>query len=141
LIEVDKLPLQDQLHAISKVFKAIEKEPDYILLPRIILSGLDNFYLYHFRVRATMGCAITALAIERYRMKEGALPETVEALVPEYLPAVYVDPFDGKPLRYEREGAGYMVYTIGADGVDDGGWERDPDNPDETFDWVFRVER
>ncbi|HML76619.1 MAG TPA: hypothetical protein PKB02_19160 [Anaerohalosphaeraceae bacterium] len=141
LIEVDKLPLQDQLHAISKVFKAIEKEPDYILLPRIILSGLDNFYLYHLGVRANMGCAITALAIERYRMKEGKLPETVEALVPEYLPAVYMDPFDGQPLRYEREGAGYMVYTIGADGVDDGGRKEDPDNPKETFDWVFRVER
>jgi hypothetical protein len=52
-----------------------------------------------------------------------------------------VDPFDGKPLRYKRTEPGYMVYTIGPDGVDDGGRERGPNERGENPDWVFRVYR
>lgn len=141
MIEIYKLALHEQPAKIHDVIENASNAGYLCIVPKMILPDVEKMYEMHLRVRATMECAITALAIERYRMKEGALPETVEALVPEYLPAVYVDPFDGKPLRYKRGGAGYMVYTIGADGVDDEGWEPGPDNSDETFDWVFRVER
>jgi hypothetical protein len=32
-----------------------------------------------------------------------------------------VDPFDGKPLRSKRLPDGIVVYSVGPDGVDDGG--------------------
>lgn len=141
MIEIDKLAIHEQYTKTQDVVEKAFNAGYLYIVPKLILPAVGKMFEIHLRTRANMGCAITAMAIERYRMKEGVLPETVEALVPEYLPAVYVDPFDGKPLRYEREDAGYIVYTIGGDGVDDGGWERDPDNPDETYDWVFRVER
>jgi hypothetical protein len=43
-------------------------------------------------------------------------------LVPEFLPAVPVDPADGQPLRYRAAAAGgFTLYSVGEDGVDDGG--------------------
>ncbi len=40
-------------------------------------------------------------ALELYRDRYGDYPESLEALVPEFLTQVPLNPFDGKPLRYE----------------------------------------
>lgn len=72
-----------------------------------------------------------AAAIERYRLATGAPPEQWNVLIPDYLDKPPEDPFDQQPLRYRREGDGYLIYSIGANGVDDGGtsaessWEGD----------------
>jgi len=135
MIEIDKLPIEKQS---AKVKEACDVKILFSL-SRITLPGIEKVYGIHLRMRANMDCAITALALERYRLKEGKLPETVDALVPGYLPQVYLDPFDGKSLRYKRTNSGYMIYTIGEDGVDNGGqgW----DKTTKTQDWVFRVYR
>lgn len=141
MIEIDKLPIQEQLPRVREIVKKATDASIFIFMPKIMLSSMDKLYPIHLRVRANIDCAIMALAIERYRLKEGKLPETVEMLVPGYLPQVYVDPFDGKPLRYKQTEPGYMIYTIGEDGVDDGGRERDQKNRDKTYDWAFQVYR
>lgn len=46
--------------------------------------------------------ALTALALERFRLATGRLPTSIEQLVPEYLDAVPTNPFDGASLHYER---------------------------------------
>jgi hypothetical protein len=62
-----------------------------------------------------------ALACERYRLARENWPESLDALVPEYLAAVPVDPFDGKPIRFQRIPEGIKVWCIGEDAKDDGG--------------------
>ena len=37
------------------------------------------------------------MALERYRLANGAWPDSLAALVPKYLETVPTDPFDGKP--------------------------------------------
>jgi hypothetical protein len=59
------------------------------------------------------------IACKRYQLKYGKPPDTLMALVPEFLDAIPVDPFDGKPFRYSP--AGQVVYSVGANGIDDGG--------------------
>ncbi len=44
---------------------------------------------------------LVALKIELYRQEHGEIPETLEALVPEYMNTVPLDPMDGKRLRYQ----------------------------------------
>ena len=80
-------------------------------------------------------------------MKYGSLPQSLDALVPEFMEAVPLEPFDGEQLRYIRHKDGYTVYTIGYDGIDNGGLSREQmaektgeDNPKE-FDWPFTVRR
>ncbi|MGE0433781.1 MAG: hypothetical protein AB7S36_16115, partial [Planctomycetota bacterium] len=62
------------------------------------------------------------VAIERYRLAhDGALPDTLAALMPEFLPAVPLDTFDGKPLRYVKTDSGYTLYSVSENLTDDGG--------------------
>jgi hypothetical protein len=73
---------------------------------------------------ADVGLGLAGLAVERYRLARGQLPATLAELVPALLSAVPVDPFDGKPVRYWRSAKGYVLYSVGFDGRDDGGDEK-----------------
>jgi hypothetical protein len=66
-------------------------------------------------------CGVVMLALERHRLRHGDWPKSLTDLVPELLPTVPLDPFDGRPLRYRRLADGVVVYSVGADGTDDGG--------------------
>jgi hypothetical protein len=88
--------------------------------------------------------ALTAISVERYRLaRQGALPEGLDKLVPEFLKAVPTDPFDGQPLRYLRRPKGYVVYSVGANRQDDGGKEQPRKRAGslEDYDETFIVER
>jgi hypothetical protein len=56
-----------------------------------------------FRAIANQRMGATALAIRLYEIDHGWRPDSLEELVPEYLPAVPEDPFfdDGRPIGYE----------------------------------------
>jgi hypothetical protein len=65
---------------------------------------------------------VTAIALERYRLRQGRFPADLGALVPRYLSAVPMDPMSGKPLCYRLNADGtFTLYSVGEDGVDDGG--------------------
>ena len=61
-------------------------------------------------------------------------------MVPAYLPAEPLDPFDGRALRFHRRERGYVVYSIGGDGEDNGGKEQTGGGAKQT-DVTFTVER
>jgi hypothetical protein len=100
---------------------------------------------YHIRREAQettwLKAATAALAVERYRVARGGLPETLDQLVPGYLAAVPEDPVDGAPLRYKQINRGFVVYGVGEDRRDDGGKEEPRARHGQTYDLVFRVER
>ena len=62
----------------------------------------------------------SALAVENFRRVNNRLPKELGDVVPGFMPALPADPFDGAPLRYKRLATGYVVYSIGPDGHDDG---------------------
>ena len=68
------------------------------------------------------------------------LPTVVrlEELSPEFLSVVPRDPFDGKPLRLRKTDKGYVLYSVGADLIDDrgAGLSKDWLKGDITFDCV-----
>ena len=84
--------------------------------------------------------ARAGLAVERYRSLNGELPDGLERLVPEYLESVPTDLFDGKPLRYRKLDKGFLVYSVGPDGQDDGGTS-EPAGEGGPPDVTFTVER
>ena len=59
-------------------------------------------YLRIMDILSRLRSAATACAVERYRLKYGNLPKDLNALVPEFMDKVPVDPFDGNQLRYFR---------------------------------------
>lgn len=73
------------------------------------------------QTEASLRNAQIGLAVDRYVLTYAGLPDSLDALVPDYLDRVPLDPFDGQPLRYRRVGEGFVVYSVGKNLVDDGG--------------------
>ena len=98
---------------------------------RILLNEQSWMARRDAKAVSSIRCAQSALAIERYRLATGKLP----SLANEVSNSVFAssDPFTGHALRYKKLAKGYVVYSVGADGVDDGG--------DEKKDITFTVER
>jgi hypothetical protein len=67
--------------------------------------------------------AIAALALKRHHLAHGGrYPESLEQLVPRFVPEVPLDPYDAHHLRYRSEANDrFILYSVGVDGVDDGG--------------------
>lgn len=63
----------------------------------------------------------TVFALAAYRAEHKEYPENLADLAPRYLPAVPNDLFAGAPLHYRREASGYVLYSVGRNGKDDGG--------------------
>ncbi|MGE4181659.1 MAG: hypothetical protein AB7J34_17700 [Limisphaerales bacterium] len=83
----------------------------------------------------------TDIALHRYKLRHGRYPESLDALVPEFLPAVPIDAADGQPIRYrftpdQPDEPEPLLWSAGENGVDDGG---DPEikggNLASTFHW------
>lgn len=64
---------------------------------------------------------LAGLALELFRRDHGAYPESLDALVPAYLPAVPPDRFTGEPLHYRLIDGQPRLWSVGADRNDDGG--------------------
>jgi hypothetical protein len=65
---------------------------------------------------------ITAIALERYRGKHDAYPNSLAQLTPEFLKTPLPDFMDGQPLRYRLTDDGHFIlYSVGQDCVDNGG--------------------
>lgn len=72
--------------------------------------------------RRSVAChslARTAVALRIYEIAHGKRPDALTALVPDILPAVPTDPYDGKPVRYDA--AKGHLWCLGQDLEDDTG--------------------
>ncbi len=74
-----------------------------------------------YRARCDMEAALAMLAIEAFRHRNGRYPERLDDLVSGYLPRLPIDYADHRPLRYRRKDDDYVLYSIGTNGLDDGG--------------------
>jgi hypothetical protein len=120
----------------------------FYICSSLFLPGVSRIAVRDASTRASLNTAISAVAVERWRLTHhGAIPDLLKDLVPSFLPAVPIDPFDGQPLRFKRLPTGYVIYSIGADRQDDGGKERPPRSVQiprdqrNHFDITFTVER
>ena len=66
-----------------------------------------------------------AFALTAYRADNKQYPKNLDALAPKYLPSVPVDLFSGRALIYRPAESGYLLYSVGPNGKDDGGASRD----------------
>ena len=83
---------------------------------------------------ANLRLALTAVALEQFRAAHNnRYPTALSELTPNYLDAPLMDPFDGRPLRYRKQGAGYVLYSIGYDLKDNGGKRMNGNGGDMVF--------
>lgn len=73
------------------------------------------------RLEQRRDAARVLVAVCRFQAREGRWPASLNELVPGLLGTVPVDVFDDKPLKYRLTPSGPVNYSVGVDGVDDGG--------------------
>ncbi|HEX4797602.1 MAG TPA: hypothetical protein VH370_27660 [Humisphaera sp.] len=86
------------------------------LAPRI-----GSMFAFAARAEAAHAVATAAIAATRYKLAHGRAPEKLTDLLSDELDETPKDPFDGQPLRMTVVDGKWTVYSIGPDGVDDGG--------------------
>ena len=75
----------------------------------------------HNRLAAHLRLLTVELALHCYQTEHGRGPDRLDQLVPGHLKRVPLDPFSGQPFIYRVSGTNWLLYSVGADGVDDGG--------------------
>ncbi|MBL7224426.1 MAG: hypothetical protein ISS72_11280 [Candidatus Brocadiae bacterium] len=117
-----RLPYPQSLIRAGAVGKTIEQRiPRYFIIARMLLPVLGRVFIEGQRHMARLDSARVGLTVLRYRAQKGKLPDTLDALAPDFVKAVPVDPFNGKPLLYRTTPQGFTVYSLGENGKDDGG--------------------
>ena len=99
------------------------------ILTRLLLPGSNLYCQCSERMTqadAQRSLLRLALATYRFQAVHGRLPNNTEELMPEFIPVVPQDPFDGKPLRMKKTDGGVVLYSIGPDMTDDDGAVFDP---------------
>jgi len=81
------------------------------------LISWDYFDLSCRRALFQQRAVAVAIALHRWRMTKGHWPAHLEELVPEYLPAIPSDPYDGKALRWVPAQGG-LLYGLGSQWTD-----------------------
>jgi hypothetical protein len=99
------------------------------VLPVMGLGGEKEMH-----VRALEDAVMTGAAVLTYKARHGEWPDRLEQAVS--LPPI--DPFTGQPLKYRRTEEGFVVYSLGASGRDDGGQIPPPGTRAEDWKSVFR---
>jgi hypothetical protein len=61
------------------------------------------------------------LALRCYLSEQGRVPARLDDLVTNYLSKVPPDPFSARPMIYRAQSTNWLLYSVGPDGVDDGG--------------------
>jgi len=86
--------------------------------------------------------ALIACALERYRLANGSYPDSLEAVAPKFLTKLPHDIVNGEPMKYQRVGDSFVLYSIGYNEKDDGGTTppiRSTGQPDPAVgDWVWQ---
>jgi hypothetical protein len=116
-----RLPMHEQSGAERQLEQELRHLPRKAVLTGLLMPAMSKLGAASRRKHAHVRCLAAALAAERYRREHGAWPESLEKLVPGHLAEVPLDPFDGLPLRYRRLADGVMIYSVGQDGIDNGG--------------------
>jgi len=111
----------------------------------LLLPALDKAFEHNIVSSQRLGAARVALAVEKFRNKNGCLPDSLEELAGAYIDEIPEDYFSQGKLKYRKDDHGYRVYSVGPDGQDNGGQpvDRGASGPDgyKGRDVVFRCVR
>jgi hypothetical protein len=117
--------------------KALQHGWPYNILARMVFPSIGKAVIKFARAQSSIDLARTAIALERYRLANGNYPESLDALMPQFMEKIPHDTINGQPLHYRREASGqFVLYSVGWNETDDGGVvgykRRSSDARDET---------
>jgi len=143
------------VEVMHKLYTDLGKNPKSFLAMRKVFEGIDqrlggnsdwSYGLAEFMSPAFGGMAqalgaaqarrnVTLSAIDLLESKSrlGAIPRTIGGTAGQWQ-----DPFTEKPLLYHRSDTGFLIYSVGPDGKDNGGKPRSKEMSDTNYDIPFK---
>lgn len=108
---------------IGRVFGASDGQAIGLVLVANVLPAVSAAIKAEDRAAANSSMSQVVFALAAHRADHGAYPAELAQLCPKYLAAIPQDPCSrsGGPLCYKRSETGYVLYSVGPNGKDDGG--------------------
>jgi hypothetical protein len=126
-IDIAARPAHERAVPMAQLTSKVQNEGPLV---RLFWPAITKIEEAARRTDGDLRCGIVALAVERYRHQHGRFPETLQQLVPDFLPAVPLDAQDGQPLRYQRLADRVVIYSLCRGGSKSGMLATyDPDEP------------
>jgi hypothetical protein len=97
------------------------------ILITLLMPAVQKVQQAHDRDEQLQNNEQVAFALAAYRRDEGKYPGKLGDLAPKYLTPVPDDLFSGGPLIYHPSDKGYLFYSVGVNGKDEGGRTTDDD--------------
>ncbi len=132
IITLSRLPYPEARAGIKAIVRAADKlssDPDFSLAA-VRIGNSDMLVANRAKQEAVAESVEVGAAVIRWKDHHGSFPDTLD----ECMNQVPLDPFDLRPMRYRKEGDGFVVYSVGATGKFDGDTGRKK-TPNQT---VFR---
>ncbi len=99
-----------------------ERWAPYVLFPKLFQAGLQKIPQRSGRMQTFVDATRVACALERFRLANSRLPDTLAELTPRFCERIPNDVIDGQPLRWRRDSdGGYVLYSVGWNKTDEGG--------------------
>ena len=132
LIDLAALPFYRSQEQLEQLQHDINKMSKLKPLTQIAMTPSLSALQVQDKQVAMCDLAEMAMYLKQYKKKAGSYPEKLDAIVPEYIQEVPVDPFTGTPYIYRKEGEGFVLYSVARNLLDDGGT---PDWPGGDIVW------
>jgi hypothetical protein len=126
-----KTPLVTQDEASLE--EKLEQSPRAYYLFRLLVPALDRIRVLHIQALADLRLTRLGMGLLQHRQDHGTFPETLAPLLSEAV----ADPFTGEPMRYRRQSAGFLLYSLGPDREDNGGVEKAKEREKWDIAWEF----
>lgn len=128
--------------AFLDVTTKLKHQSVFHLLADLFIANLPKAFQTFTFIQTRVNQAQIACALERFRLAQGEYPETLDALVPQFIEKIPQDIIGGQPLHYRRtEDGQFLLYSVGWNETNDGGVvDKDKlGNEDKTQgDWVWQ---
>jgi hypothetical protein len=141
LVSIGAGTAKDMRERPAALGRKIAQVPKTCTLTMELIPAMERVYEEQLKMFARLRAARAGIAVERFRMANGRLPDSLDELAPKWLDSVPSDPFDDKPIRYKKLAKGFVTYSIGPDLKDHGGKESDPKDYRAAHDITFIVAR
>jgi len=132
----------DKMAEFQTAVGALGGQHEWIFKPYHLFAAImvPNYYraITTFAFNQTKADeAQIACALERYCFTRGSYPETLNELVPQFIDTLPHDIMGGQALKYRRTNEGrFLLYSVGANGLDDGGQATDARH--DIGDWCWQ---
>lgn len=111
----------------SKGIAALKyRDPLGLLLAGMMLPSLEKATDWHLERLARLRAARTALALDRYKGRNGRFPSALDELAPEFIETIPLDPFVDGPFEYELDPKGDWILSSRGRGGQTLRWPEQP---------------